>query len=264
MHHTRTCDRSSVPLPAQRKLPGGMRGSQRYGFDLFENCLACPWRGDAFFCNLPSQVLKDFDALTFTNIYPKGAILFSEGEMPRGIFQLCHGSVKLSMSSEDGKTLITRIIEQGEALGLSSTISGNPSRVTAETIAPSQVNFVRREDFLRFLNTSIDASVNALRQLSTECESGADRVKAMELSQSATGKLAGLLLSWCAERGRPSDGGMRVQVLMTHDDISHLINTSRETVTRLFRDLRDERLISIKGSNLIIHDKRRLERLVGP
>jgi CRP-like cAMP-binding protein len=51
---------------------------------------------------------------------------------------------------------------------------------------------------------------------------------------------------------------------MTHDDISHLINTSRETVTRLFRDLRDERLISVKGSNVIIHDKLRLEELAGP
>lgn len=241
-----------------------IRGTQRYGFDLFENCLACSWRGEGFFCQLPSDVLKDFDALTFTNIYPKGAILFSEGELTRGIFQLCHGSVKLSMSSEDGKTVITRIVEQGEALGLSSTISGNPSRVSAETLVPSQVNFIRRDDFLRFLNTSTTASANALRQMATECEAGANRVKAMELSQSATGKLAGLLLSWCAERGLSTDGGIRVQVLMTHDDISHLINTSRETVTRLFRDLRDERLISVKGSNVIIHDKPRLEALVGP
>jgi CRP/FNR family transcriptional regulator, cyclic AMP receptor protein len=240
------------------------RGTQRYGFDLFENCLACSWRGEGFFCQLPAQALKDFDALTFTNIYPKGAILFSEGEPSRGIFQLCHGSVKLSMSSEDGKTVITRIVEQGEALGLSSAISGNPGRVTAETLVPSQVNFVRRDDFLRFLNTSTVASANALRQLAIECEAGADRVKAMELSQSATGKLAGLLLSWCAERGRSTEGGIRVQVLMTHDDISHLINTSRETVTRLLRDLRDERVISVKGSNVIIHDKPRLERLVAP
>lgn len=240
------------------------RGIQRYGFDLFENCLACSWRGEGFFCQLPEQAVKDFDALTFTNIYPKGAILFSEGETPRGIFQLCHGSVKLSMSSEDGKTVITRIVEQGEALGLSSAISGNPGRVTAETLVPSQVNFVRREDFLRFLTTSTAASANALRQLAIECEAGADRVKAMELSQSATGKLAGLLLSWCAERGSSTEGGIRVQVLMTHDDISHLINTSRETVTRLFRDLRDEKMISVKGSNVIIHDKPRLERLVAP
>jgi CRP/FNR family transcriptional regulator, cyclic AMP receptor protein len=241
-----------------------MRGSQRYGFDLFENCQACTWRGPSFFCQLPSETLQAFDALTFTNIYPKGAILFSEGETPRGIFQLCHGSVKLSISSEDGKTLITRIVEQGEPLGLSATISGNPSKVTAETLEPSQVNFVRREDFLRFVRGSTVAATNALRQLAAECEAGSERVRAMELSQSAAGKLAGLLLSWCAERGKSSETGIRMQMLMTHDDISHLINTSRETVTRLLRDLRDEQVISVKGSSLTIHNKPRLEELVAP
>lgn len=241
-----------------------MRGPQRYGFDLFENCLACTWRTNSFFCELPSATLQSFDALTFTNIYPKGAILFSEGEDPRGIFQLCHGSVKLSISSGEGKTLITRIVEQGEALGLSSAISGNPSRVTAETLEPSQVNFIRRDDFLRFLDSSTVASGNGLRQLASECEAGSDRVRAMELSQSAAGKLAGLLLAWCAERGTATDSGIRMQVLMTHDDISHLINTSRETVTRLLRDLRDERVLSVKGSNFTIHDKPRLEALVAP
>jgi len=53
-----------------------------------------------------------------------------------------------------------------------------------------------------------------------------------------------------------------VQVLMTHDDISQLIGTSRETVTRLLRDFRDQRIVSIKGSNLIVHNKAALEALV--
>jgi CRP/FNR family transcriptional regulator, cyclic AMP receptor protein len=254
--------RASSVSHGRAKLVYVTRGNQRYGFDLFENCLTCSWREPAFFCHLPEEVLQAFDALTFTNIYPKGAILFAEGDAPRGVFQLCQGSVKLSMSSEDGKTLITRIVEQGELLGLSSAISGNAGRVTAETLVPSQVNFVRREDFLRFLNSSSAAAANALRQLALECEAGADRVKAMELSQSAAGKLAGLLLSWSAERGQVTEAGIRMQVLMTHDDISHVINTSRETVTRLLRDLRDERVISVKGSNVIIHDKVRLEALV--
>jgi CRP/FNR family transcriptional regulator, cyclic AMP receptor protein len=239
-----------------------MRGLQRYGFDLFENCQACTWRTAGFFCSLPPAALQAFDALTFTNIYPKGAILFSEGETPRGIFHLCNGSAKLSISSEDGKTLITRIVEQGESLGLSAVISGKPSKVTAETLSPSQVNFVRRDDFLRFLVSCPEGAANALRQLAAECEAGTDRVRAMELSQSAAGKLASLLLAWCAERGTKTDGGIRMQVLMTHDDISHLINTSRETVTRLLRDLRDERVISVKGSSLIIHNKTRLESLI--
>jgi hypothetical protein len=48
---------------------------------------------------------------------------------------------------------------------------------------------------------------------------------------------------------------MRVQLLMTHEDTSQLIDTSRETVTRLLKEFRTRKIISIKGSALTVHDK---------
>lgn len=240
-----------------------MRRPPPYGFALFENCLTCKWRGDRFFCQLePEEVLKEFDGITFTNVYPEAAILYAEGQLPRGVFLLCHGSAKLSISSEDGKTLITRVAEAGELLGLSSAISGNPYKASAETLEPSQVNFVKREDFLRFLETYARASANANRQLADECEAGADYIRALGLSHSAAEKLANLLLSWCSHHGKETENGTRVQVLMTHEDISQRIGTSRETVTRLLKEFREQNIISVKGSNLIVLDKAALEALV--
>jgi CRP/FNR family transcriptional regulator len=238
-----------------------MRGSP-YGFSSIENCQTCTWRQDGFFCQLPRETLAAFDAMTFTNVYPEGAILFSEGQAPRGVFMLCHGTVKLSISSGEGKTLITHVAEQGEILGISACISGATHNIAAETLEPSQVNFVRREDFLRCVAAYPAASSNALRQLSLECDAGSDHIRALGLSRSAAEKLAHLLLSWCLQHGTITENGTRVQVLMTHDDISQLIGTSRETVTRLLRDFRDQRIVSIKGSNLIVHNKAALEALV--
>jgi hypothetical protein len=42
-----------------------------------------------------------------------------------------------------------------------------------------------------------------------------------------------------------------------------MIGTSRETVSRLLKDFRDRNLITLKGSDLIIPDKRRLEMSIG-
>jgi len=55
---------------------------------------------------------------------------------------------------------------------------------------------------------------------------------------------------------------MRVQLLMTHEDISQLIGTSRETVTRLLKEFRDKGIIAIRGSSLTILNKPALEALV--
>jgi CRP/FNR family transcriptional regulator, cyclic AMP receptor protein len=233
-----------------------------YGFELFDDCLTCKWRGEGFFCNLEPDALKAFDAITFTNVYPEGAVLYSEGQAPRGGFEICHGSAKLSISSADGRTLITKIVGAGEVLGLSSSMSGNPYKSTAETLEPSQVNFVRRDDLLRFIDKHRQACTNVARALTRECEADADHIRSLELSHTATEKLANLILSWCAADGKRCEPGCRVQMLMTHEDMSQLIGTSRETVTRLLKEFREKKLVTIKGSTLIIHDRSALESLV--
>ena len=85
-----------------------------------------------------------FDSVKFTGLYPKGSLLFVEGEEPRGIFILCSGRAKLTTSSTEGKTLIVKIAEPGEVLGASATILGKPYEVSAETIEPSQLNLAVR------------------------------------------------------------------------------------------------------------------------
>ncbi|HEV2721127.1 MAG TPA: Crp/Fnr family transcriptional regulator [Thermoanaerobaculia bacterium] len=233
-----------------------------YGFEFFDSCTTCKWRTDGYFCSLPEGVLTAFDSIAFTNVYPEGAVLYSEGQPPRGVFVLCRGAVKLSISSGDGKTLITRIAQHGECLGLSSVLTGNSYKASAETIEPSQVNFIKREDFLRFIHEHTEACANSSRQLSQECEADADHIRSLGLSHSAAEKLAHLLLSWAEDSGKPADSGTRVQLLMTHEDISQLIGTSRETVTRLLKEFREKKIIAIKGSTLTILNKPALEALV--
>jgi len=233
-----------------------------YGFEFFENCATCRRREEGYFCSLPEGALLAFDAVAFSNVYPAGAVLYAEGQPPRGVFILCRGAVKLSISSGDGKTLITRIAQHGECLGLSSALTGHPYKASAETIEPSQVNFIERDDFLRFVREHTEACANSSRQLSAECEADADHIRALGLSHSAAEKLARLLLSWAAESGRPTDAGTRVQLLMTHEDISQLIGTSRETVTRLLKEFREKKIVSIKGSSLTISNTAALEALV--
>ena len=137
-----------------------------YGLDIIENCLTCKMRAEHIFCDLPAAALQSFENIKYATAYPKGAVLFVEGQSPRGIFVLCKGRVKLSICSTDGKTLILKIAEPGEVLGLSASVSGKPYELTAETVDPCQVNFVKRDDFLRFLRENADACLRVAEQLS--------------------------------------------------------------------------------------------------
>ena len=169
-----------------------------YGLDIIENCLTCKVRAERIFCNLPAAALRSFESIKYATAYPKGAVLFVEGQSPRGIFVLCKGRVKLSICSTDGKTLIFKIVEPGEVLGLSASVTGKPYEVTAETVDPCQVNFVKRDDFLRFLHENSEACLRVAEQLSEKYNSACREIRSLALSHSAAEKLAKLLLDWCA------------------------------------------------------------------
>jgi CRP/FNR family cyclic AMP-dependent transcriptional regulator len=236
--------------------------SSPYGLQITDNCVICKLRHSGFFCELPKNSLEDLDRVKYASAYPQGAVLFVEGQPPRGVYIVCSGRVKLSTTSRDGKTLILRIAQPGEILGLHATVAGKAYELTAETLQSSQLDFIRRDDFLKFLQNHADACLHAAQHLSQNCQSAYEMIRSLGLSHSVSEKLARLLLEW-ADDGEATEDGVRIKVSLTHEEIAQLIGTSRETVTRVLGEFRDKQLAQLRGSTLWIQNKAGLERLIG-
>jgi CRP/FNR family transcriptional regulator len=222
--------------------------------EIVESCLTCKLRADRIFCDLPATALQTLENIKYAAAYPHGAVLFVEGQMPRGIFVLCKGTVKLSINSPSGRTMIVELAEPGEVLGLSATISGKPYEVTSETIDPCQVNFVKRDDFLRFLKDDVEACFKVAEQLSEKYHNACREAGSLGLSHSAAEKLAKLLLDWSSKNGEAAKAEPRLKLRLTHEEIAQMIGTSRETVTRLFAELKKRQILQSKGSTLVIRN----------
>ena len=223
-----------------------------YNLALVEHCSNCPQRETSGgFCNMAAEPVEALDSMKFTGAYPKGALLFVEGEQPRGVFVLCRGRAKLTTTSTEGRTLIVKIASPGEILGVSAAILGRPYEVSAETLEASQVSFIRRDDFLRFLNAYSEACMHTAQQLSEKYESAQREIRSLGLAHTTSEKLARLLLNWSAN-GEETPQGTRLQVLLTHEEIGQMIGTTRETVTRLLSEFKRKKLISMKGSSLFL------------
>jgi CRP/FNR family transcriptional regulator len=175
---------------------------------------------------------------------------------------LCSGKVKLTTCSSDGKAIITRVAEGGEVLGLSAAVSGRAYMATAETLIPCQVNFIRRDDFLRFLKENGTACLRVSEHLSNNYHNAFEQVRSLGLSHTASEKLAKLMLEWCAKHGKESEKGVTLKLTLTHEEIAQMIGASRETVTRLLTDFKNRQIVQIKGSTLIIVDKPALTAMV--
>ena len=233
-----------------------------YGLEIIENCVTCPHREDRLFCNLPPAAVQRLSLITSASSYPKGATLFVEGQAARGVFILCAGRVKLSISSVDGKTLIVRISEPGEVLGLPATVTGTRYELTADVIEPTQANFISRADFLNFLREHGEVSLRVAQQLGETYHAAVAEMRSIGLSHSAGEKLARFLLDWCVDHGE-GNVEIRAKLTLTHEEIGQMIGASRETVTRLLADFKKKQLLQIKGSTLIVCNKGGLESLAG-
>jgi CRP/FNR family transcriptional regulator, cyclic AMP receptor protein len=233
-----------------------------YNLDIHNNCSECTVRAERLFCNMSPTTIAALDSVKFTGVYPKGSLLFVEGEQPRGVFILCSGRAKLTTSSTEGKTLIVKIAEPGEVLGASATILDKPYEVSAETLEPAQLNFIKRDEFLKFLTTHAEACMHTAQQLSEKYHSAQREIRSLGLSQTTGEKLAKLLLDWCDRNGEETTKGVRLKVLLTHEEIAQMIGTTRETVTRLLSDFKKKKIIDVKGSTVFVLAKQNLEHMV--
>ena len=231
-----------------------------YGLEIIESCITCPYREKRLFCNLPPEAVHRLSTITFASSYPKGATLFVEGQTGRGVFIVCSGRVKLSTSSLDGKTLIVRLSEPGEVLGLPATITGKPYDLTGEVIEPTQANFVSRQDFLSFLREYGDVALRVAQQLGETYHTALAEMRTIGLSHSAEEKLARFILDLTADRNSEK-GAAKAKLTLTQEEIAQIIGTSRETVTRVFGDFRKRNLLAVKGSTITMKDRPGLERL---
>ncbi len=225
-------------------------------------CIDCNVNNSNFFCDLSTATLQSFNAIKIANTYPKGASLFVEGQPSEGVFILCRGRAKLTAHSPNGKALILSIAEPGEILGLSAAVSNFAHDTTAVAIEPCQVNFISSANFNRFLYQNADAGMNAIQQLSRQYKTAHAQIRSIGLSTCVADKLIKLFADW-SKKAVSNNGSVHVKVTFSHEEIAEMIGTTRETVTRTLRDLRERGLIEFKGSDLYIKDRHKLELAAG-
>jgi CRP/FNR family transcriptional regulator, cyclic AMP receptor protein len=230
-----------------------------YGLEIIESCMGCKVNREDFFCRFPTPVTRTVDVVSHHTVMPAGAVLFVEGQTPRGAFVVCSGKVKLSTTSKEGKVLILKQAEAGEVVGLSAAISGTNYEMTAETATPCQLNFIGRADLMTLLQNESEVGLHAAVWLSREFQAAYRDIHDLVLARSSSGKLARLLLSCALEADDSQEQHLRSA--MTHEEMAQRIGSSRETVTRLLSDLKKKRLIRLEGAALIIRDRNGLEAL---
>jgi CRP/FNR family transcriptional regulator len=191
--------------------------------------------------------------------YPRGSVLFREGDRISAVFVMCSGKVKVSATSRDGRTMILRIADAGDVLGMSAALTNGEYEVTAEALEPCRVRVLHLKHLTNMLQQFSDASMGAAKALAEDYRAAFDEARLMGLPASPAGRVARLILDW-ADDARKSSSAF-ITMSLTHDEVASMTATTRETVTRTLSRFRKDKIISTRGVALTILQPRALEQL---
>ena len=228
-----------------------------------QDCSNCKLRTERAFCHLSAPKLENLDRISLAMSYPQRVLLFSEGQPCKGVWVLCSGRVKIFTSGSDGRAVMLRIASAGDVLGLSTVLQGTIHHSNAETLSACLLRFVSQDDFIGFLRGCDEAVHKVIAALNAEYREAVENLRSLALLNTATARVANLLLSLCKEEAKSSGEELSAKLLLTQQQIAQMTATTRESVTRLLAQLKREKVISLKGSSLVIRNRRALEKMAG-
>lgn len=219
-----------------------------------------PMSSEAF-SNLKGEARERWKAIGADLDYSRGNTLFLEGQPSQCVYIVLSGRVKLSVTSRDGKTMILRLAEAGDVLGLSAALNAGDYEVSAEAFDYCRVKVIRSKDFVEFLRHYPDAAMEATKCVLREYKYMFKDVCRLGLPTTVAGRLANLLMDWVDTRHESGHSDSRVMVPLTQEEIAGMTGTSRETVSRVLQQFQREKIISIKGAALTVLQPEALEAM---
>jgi CRP/FNR family transcriptional regulator len=212
-------------------------------------CTGCPHAGKYAFCNLGDAARSFLDANSITMEYPRGNVLFREGEPASAVFLVCSGKVKSTATSTEGRSAILRLSGPGDVLGMSAVLSSAPYEITAEAVQPCRIRVFHARALQQFMREFSDASLAAARALAQDYRSAFHEMRLMALPETPAGRLSRLILDWSEES---EAAGTPLTMTLTHEELACMTATTRETVTRTLSRLRRDGAIAIRGISLTV------------
>jgi CRP-like cAMP-binding protein/ActR/RegA family two-component response regulator len=201
-----------------------------------------------------AEALKSLANERETRPFSKKTHVYTEGSVPRYLYFIEKGKIKISKTNDDGKEFILNIIAEKEFFGHIPLLRGDNYSETATALEDCELTLIPKEDFFTLLNSNRDVSAKFIKMLAGNVVSQEDQLLHLAYN-SVRKRVADALILLHARYGN-------TPISMLREDLAALAGTAKETVIRTLTDFREEKMIDVEDGKITILKPEKLKALL--
>lgn len=208
-------------------------------------------RAIPLFSRVNDADLEDIASHLIERRFPKHSTVVEEGLPGDYMYVIREGRVKVTKASDDGREKIMNFLEKGSFFGDMALLTGEVRSASVKTLEPTRLLALSRRDFIDILRQSPDLALAVIEELTNRLRETNEQASSLSF-QGVKERTRGLF-ERIAQRDA-TRGNRRMTPALTHQQIADMIGTSRETVTRAVKQLKEEGWLDQAGKRYVIPD----------
>jgi len=216
-------------------------------------------RTPVLFDALPEEILQRLESQLKEFVFQKKQIIHRAGLMPTGLFIIRKGKVKIYHISDTAREVIIHIAGEGEMVGYSALMRKSEYHFWAEAIEKSEVDFLPQKYFYDFIENQPLFSVRLMQEFARQFDTVMDKMVDM-LSDHVRKRTAKTLI-WLMQTYGLEEDEKTIKILLSRQDLAHLVATNTETLVRTLTEFRKEKVIELNRKKIVVSDLEKLNRI---
>lgn len=214
-------------------------------------------RQHPIFCDLDGEALEQLSRYAKHSILKRGATICSKGDPGNSMFAVISGTVKISVSSADGRSAILNLIGPGELFGEIAVLDGQARTADATANTNCEIFAIDRRDFLPFVRSQPTLAMKFIELLCMRLRWTSDQVEQVIL-QDLPGRLASALIR-LTDKYKLAPAGRTIAI--TQQEISEMVGMTRESINKQLRVWAARNWVRLEHGAIVVLDPEPLQEL---
>lgn len=215
--------------------------------------------GSGVFADLSAEESRELAAVASSRELAAGQTLFMEGDTGETLYVVAGGTVKLTVTSSDGREMLLAVLQPPDSFGELSLIDGGPRSATATAVNATTLVTLGRAELLRALHAQpalVDGMLRSIGSLARRLSDQAADLVFLDVQ----GRVAKMLLSLAERSGEQNGEAVTITMPLPQGEMAEMVGVSRQSYNQALRRLADRGLISLSDGQVTVVDEAALRR----